>query len=118
MSILKDAVAYNDYAKSSSSDTNENIKSDNLPTVNIDDIRLAIAARTSHQSKSILNKELQLELSTEKNAKPLPPITPRWGLNLPPEKYCLTARDWFDIDDSDSENNDSTSSIKKNNKNI
>ncbi|KAI5956477.1 TAF9 [Candida jiufengensis] len=95
-SILKDALIYNDHSKPS---TNSNINSNTNTTVNTDDIRLAIAARSNYQFKPVPPKELMLELAQERNSKPLPPVIPKWGLNLPPEKYCLTARDWDTIYD-------------------
>lgn len=98
-SILKDAVTYNDHAKSSGG----SINSAAAATVNTDDIRLAIAARTNYQFKPAPPKELMLELAHERNSKSLPPIIPKWGLNLPPEKYCLTARDWDNLDDEPDE---------------
>lgn len=97
-SVLTDALTYNDHAKplNSSGNINSNTTS---ATVNTDDIRLAIAARTNYQFKPTPPKELLLELAHERNAKPLPPVIPRWGLNLPPEKYCLTSRNWDNLDE-------------------
>lgn len=92
-SVLKDAVMYNDHAKNAMNTTSS------TSTVNTDDIRLAIAARTNYQFKPTPPKELLLELAHERNAKPLPPVIPKWGLNLPPEKYCLTARDWESLEE-------------------
>lgn len=88
-SVLKDAIAYNDHSKLLSSSTVANGS-----TVTTDDIRLAIAARTHYQFKPAPPKQLLLDLAHERNAKPLPPVIPKWGLNLPPEKYCLTGKDW------------------------
>lgn len=97
--MLSDALTYNDHAKAvHSSNPNANAM------VNTDDIRLAIAARTNYQFKPTPPKELLLELADERNSKALPPVIPKWGLNLPPEKYCLTARDWDSLDDEPDEN--------------
>lgn len=93
VSVLKDAVTYNDHAKSINGSSNTS------KGVNTDDIRLAIAAKTNYQFKPTPPKELLLELAHERNSKPLPPVIPKWGLNLPPEKYCLTARDWDSLDE-------------------
>lgn len=98
-SVLKDALVYNDHAKPATSNYSSTANS----TVNTDDIRLAIAARTNYQFKPTPPKELLLELAEERNSKSLPPVIPKWGLNLPPEKYCLTARDWDTIDDEPTE---------------
>ena len=65
-----------------------------------EDIRLAIAARTSYQFKPIPPKKMLMELAAERNEKPLPAVMPMWGLRLPPEKYCLTAKDWSEEDDT------------------
>lgn len=94
-SVLRDALIYNDHAKPIN--INTNLNSNSNTTVNTDDIRLAIAARTNYQFKPAPPKELLLELANERNSKPLPPVIPKWGLNLPPEKHCLTARDWDSI---------------------
>mmetsp|Transcript_7569 Transcript_7569/g.9563 ORF Transcript_7569/g.9563 Transcript_7569/m.9563 type:complete len:183 (+) Transcript_7569:163-711(+) len=106
-SVLKDALIYNDHAKPLNSNTNINSSANS--TVNTDDIRLAIAARTNYQFKPTPPKELLLELAHERNSKPLPPVIPKWGLNLPPEKYCLTARDWENLEDEFNEGEKETS---------
>lgn len=99
--VLKDAILYNDHAHSSSSGGSSN------PQVQLttEDLRLAIAARTNYQFKPTPPKELLLEIAAEKNRKPLPPVMPSWGIRLPPEKFCLTAKDWTlseeEIDDED-----------------
>ncbi|CDR45304.1 CYFA0S17e01178g1_1 [Cyberlindnera fabianii] len=87
--VLKDAVIYNDHAKGTGGSgtlTGKNISTE--------DIRLAIAARTNYQFNPVTPKELMLELAAERNKKSLPPVLPGYGIRLPPEKYCLTARDW------------------------
>ncbi|KAL6942205.1 hypothetical protein ACO0QE_003372 [Hanseniaspora vineae] len=59
--------------------------------INVDDIRLAIAARTQYQFKPTAPpKELLLQLAQERNKKALPKVPNTWGVRLPPEKYCLT----------------------------
>lgn len=87
--VLKDAVIYNDHARSSNgtgTNTGKNISTE--------DVRLAIAARTHYQFNPVTPKELMLELAAERNKRSLPPVVPGFGMRLPPEKYCLTARDW------------------------
>jgi transcription initiation factor TFIID subunit 9B len=100
-SVLRDALTYNDHAKPVN--VNTNLNSNTNTTVNTDDIRLAVAARTNYQFKPAPPKELLLDLAEERNSKPLPPVIPKWGLNLPPEKYCLTARDWDTLDEETSD---------------
>lgn len=113
-SVLKDALVYNDHSKPVN--TNTNLNTNTNSTVNTDDIRLAIAARSNYQFKPVPPKELLLELAQERNSKPLPPVIPRWGLNLPPEKYCLTAKDWdsiYDEPDEDDPNQQPSQQKKK-----
>lgn len=95
--VLKDALTYGDHARHANGTAPANAP------VSTDDIRLAIAAKTNYQFKPAPPKELMLELAHERNAKPLPPVIPRWGLNLPPEKYCLTARDWESLDEEEAD---------------
>lgn len=87
--VLKDAVIYNDYANNSTDLT-------------VEDIRLAIAARTHYQFKPTAPKELMLQLAHERNKKPLPQVMSMWGIRLPPEKYCLTAKEW-DLNENNDE---------------
>lgn len=94
--VLKDAITYNDHARNAPAGSSS-------AQANTDDIRLAIAAKTNYQFKPTPPKELMLELAHERNSKPLPPVIPKWGLNLPPEKYCLTARDWDNIEEEEAE---------------
>ncbi|SCU82343.1 LANO_0B05886g1_1 [Lachancea nothofagi CBS 11611] len=81
--VLKDAMVYGDYA---SNDTNTELS--------VEDIRLAIAARTQYQFKPTAPKELLLQLAAERNKKALPQVVNMWGTRLPPEKYCLTGKEW------------------------
>ncbi|KAH3670670.1 hypothetical protein OGAPHI_001185 [Ogataea philodendri] len=85
--VLQDAVLYNDHAFGGASGSSNNALTN-------EDIRLAIAARTNYQFKPVPPKKLLLKLAAERNEKPLPPVMPAWGVRLPPEKYCLTAKDW------------------------
>lgn len=62
--------------------------------LSVEDIRLAIAARTQYMFKPTAPKELLLQLAAERNKKPLPQVMGSWGVRLPPEKYCLTAKSW------------------------
>lgn len=89
-------MIYNDHAKGNNGSAP--ITGKNLTT---EDIRLAIAARTNYQFNAVTPKELLLELAAERNKKTLPPVLPGYGIRLPPEKYCLTARDWSLSDEED-----------------
>lgn len=115
-SVLKDALMYNDYMESNavtqpsdnsnndntsgtqqSGSNNDNAK--NTSKLTVEDIRLAIAARTQYQFKPTAPKELQLQLAADRNKKALPQVMGSWGIRLPPEKYCLTAKEWDKNDD-------------------
>lgn len=89
--ILQDALIYNDHAHSSITPAGLGPAQKPLTT---EDVRLAIAARLNYQFKPAPPKEMLLELAQEKNRRPLPAVHEQWGLRLPPEKYCLTAKEW------------------------
>lgn len=91
--VLQDALLYNDHAHSSTTTTPAGLGPAHVP-LTTEDIRLAVASRVNYQFKPAPPKELLLELAQEKNRKPLPAVQEQWGLRLPPEKYCLTAKDW------------------------
>ncbi|ODQ81416.1 hypothetical protein BABINDRAFT_6122 [Babjeviella inositovora NRRL Y-12698] len=92
-SVLQDAILYSDHAHGSSHTSHAgNTGSNAVLTTN--DVRLAIAARTNYQFKPTPPKELLLEMAAERNKVKLPPPVATWGLQLPPEKYCLHAKDW------------------------
>ncbi|SCW01184.1 LAFE_0D06942g1_1 [Lachancea fermentati] len=92
--VLKDAVVFSDYA---ASDANAELS--------VEDIRLAIGARTQYQFKPTAPKELLLQLAAERNKKALPQVVNMWGTRLPPEKYCLTAKEWRLEDEVDEDGN-------------
>lgn len=91
--VIKDAVIYSDHGNMN---LNHVTNAGNVGTnkqITVDDIKLAVAARMEYQFKSTPSKELLFELAAEKNKKPLPACLPTWGVRLPPEKYCFTAKD-------------------------
>ncbi|GMF07643.1 unnamed protein product [Ambrosiozyma monospora] len=98
--VLQDAMIYNDHAHANISNAGNAGSHTQLTN---EDVRLAIAARTNYQFKPVPPKKLLMKLAEERNQKPLPPVMPSWGIRLPPEKYCLTAKDW---DLSDEETSD------------
>lgn len=85
--VLMDAMAYNDYAAGEGD-------AEGRGSLSLEDVRLAIAARTQYQFKPTAPKELLLQLAAERNKKALPQVLGAWGVRLPPEKYCLTAKEW------------------------
>ncbi|KAK9474156.1 uncharacterized protein V1510DRAFT_412562 [Dipodascopsis tothii] len=94
--ILHDALLYADHSRSANPTTG----TAGNTHLTLEDIRLAVAARVNYQFKPAPPKELLLELAQERNRKPLPPISQTFGIRLPPEKYCLTAKDW-EIEDEE-----------------
>lgn len=94
-------MVYNDHSRSSNGSSGNS-----AAKLTTEDVRLAIAARTNFQFKPTTPKELLLELAAERNKKSLPPIMPGYGIRLPPEKYCLTAKDWTFKDDEDQQMTD------------
>lgn len=116
--VLKDAIMYNDYmganipidsttstdstTNNTSANTTDSTSHDkkNKKGLTVEDIRLAIAARTQYQFKPTAPKELMLQLAADRNKKALPQVMGSWGIRLPPEKYCLTAKDWDENQDN------------------
>ncbi|CCK72154.1 chromatin modification protein KNAG_0J00710 [Huiozyma naganishii CBS 8797] len=106
--VLRDAMAYRDYGgaqgtgtgaagatsgggPAAASGTTSATATNEGPS--LEDVRLAIASRTQYQFKPTAPKELALQLAQERNKKNLPQVMGSWGVRLPPEKYCLNARD-------------------------
>ncbi|KAK9455459.1 hypothetical protein V1511DRAFT_292119 [Dipodascopsis uninucleata] len=92
--ILEDSLLYADHSRSSNPSTSTAANTH----ITVEDVRLSVAARINYQFKPAPPKELLLEMAQERNRRPLPPVQQSYGIRLPPEKYCLTARD-RDIDD-------------------
>lgn len=79
----------------------------------VDDLRLAISAKTQFQFKQVSQpRDLLLQLAQERNKKPLPKLPLLYGMRLPPEKYCLTN---FDVeeDNKNSPESDESGATKK-----
>ncbi|KAG5440813.1 hypothetical protein PCK2_000112 [Pneumocystis canis] len=99
--VLQDAQAYSDYARP-----------DGSSELTIDDIRLAIASQVNNSFRGPPPKEFLLELASERNRNPLPPIYPTYGLRLPPKKYLLTAPNWdlshFELNKSEFDSSEQT----------
>ena len=66
-------------------------------------LRQAIASRTGYAFTSALPKEFMLEQATERNRVQLPKLERSYGVQLPPEKYCLTGVGWGLKDEWESE---------------
>lgn len=59
-------------------------------TLDVEDLRLAVACHGDLDLVSPPPRELLSEVAQTKNAQPLPPIKTYAGVRLPPEKFCLT----------------------------
>ncbi|KAK9464842.1 hypothetical protein V1512DRAFT_267309 [Lipomyces arxii] len=93
-SVLEDSLLYADHSHS----TNPSTGTAANTHLSVEDVRLSVGAKVNYQFKPAPPKELLLELAQERNRRPLPVISDVYGIRLPPEKYCLTAKDW-DVDD-------------------
>ena len=78
LNILSDAQLYADHAGRPSD------------SLELDDIRLAVDARLAHSFTSRPDKETLAQLAEKRNARPLPLMSEKFGVRLPPEKYALT----------------------------
>ncbi|XP_065643950.1 transcription initiation factor TFIID subunit 9B isoform X2 [Hydra vulgaris] len=63
-------------------------------TINLEDIKLAVSQKLDHSFTSPPPREFLLEIARTKNSQPLPLISDRSGLRLPPERYCLTSSNY------------------------
>lgn len=99
-SVLQDALYYNDHAGASGNTLPAGV-GPSASQLSVEDVRLAVAARVNYQFKPAPPKELLLEMAQEKNKRPLPAIPQQYGIRLPPEKYCLTSKEWRLDDEKD-----------------
>lgn len=72
-------------------------------SITVTALRQAIAARTGYHFAGPLPKEFMLEQATERNRLALPKVERGYGVQLPPEKYCLTGVGWNLKDEWESE---------------
>ncbi|KWU47597.1 transcription factor TAFII-31, partial [Rhodotorula sp. JG-1b] len=82
--ILTDSLMYAEHARAGSTSTAPIVPS-------VDDVRLAVQARTEGAQ---LPKEVRiflLQLATTVNSVPLPPVPEVYGIRLPPPAQRLTA---------------------------
>ncbi|KAL8283602.1 hypothetical protein RQP46_005397 [Phenoliferia psychrophenolica] len=80
--ILSDSLVYAEHAKQGTGASTANL----VPS--LEDVRLAVQARTEGGS---VPKEFLLQLATQVNATPLPPVPEVYGIRLPPPAARLTA---------------------------
>ncbi|WFD21383.1 Transcription initiation factor TFIID subunit 9 [Malassezia equina] len=89
--VLQDALVYTDHASSRQGGSN----------VSIDDVQLAIQSRVNYSFTQPPPKEkMLLSLSTSLNSVPLPPVSNRSGIRLPPPEHCLTNINFAIVPDS------------------
>ena len=67
---------------------------DNDGGITVTALRQAIASRTGYTFQGALPKEFMLEQAMERNRTALPKVERGYGVQLPPEKYCLTGVGW------------------------
>jgi len=75
--VLQDSIVYSEHA--------------NRTEIELEDVRLAIQARVNYSFTPPPTRELTMALASDRNKQPLPPIVEKFGVRLPPEKYCLTS---------------------------
>ncbi|WFD29850.1 Transcription initiation factor TFIID subunit 9 [Malassezia sp. CBS 17886] len=78
--VLQDALVYADHVSSRQGGSN----------VSIDDVQLAIQSRVNYSFSQPPPHEMLLSLASSLNSIPLPPVSNRYGVRLPPAQHCLT----------------------------
>jgi transcription initiation factor TFIID subunit 9B len=71
--------------------------------ISVTALRQAIASRNSYAFAPALPKEFMMEQAAERNRVQLPKVERGYGVQLPPEKYCLTGVGWNLKDEWESE---------------
>jgi transcription initiation factor TFIID subunit 9B len=72
-------------------------------TITVTALRQAIASRTGYAFTPALPKEFMMEQADQRNRVQLPKVERSYGVQLPPEKYCLTGVGWSLNDEWESE---------------
>ncbi|KXT08272.1 hypothetical protein AC579_7577 [Pseudocercospora musae] len=67
---------------------------DDMNNITMSALRGAIASRHGHTFVGPLPKEYMMEQAAERNRIQLPTVERSYGVQLPPEKYCLTGVGW------------------------
>jgi len=71
--------------------------------ITVASLRQAIASRQGYTFQGHLPKEFMLEQASQRNKVALPKVERGYGVQLPPEKYCLTGVGWTLKDEWESE---------------
>lgn len=85
--VLTDSLVYAEHARTGQA-TSSSAGSANTLTPSMDDVRLAVQARTEGAS---VPKELLLQLASQVNSMPLPSVPEVYGIRLPQPAQRLTA---------------------------
>lgn len=107
-SVLSDALRLSaeGYASAPGQSSNRRDAANDGSNITVNALRQAIASRQDYQFQGPLPKEFMLEQAVERNRVQLPKIEKAWGVQLPPEKYCLTGTGWRMEDAWESEDED------------
>jgi transcription initiation factor TFIID subunit 9B len=96
-SVLADAfrLSSEGYASAPGAPTNsKRSEATDGSNITVNALRQAIASRQDYQFQGALPKEFMMEQAVERNRVALPKVQKAWGVQLPPEKYCLTGTGW------------------------
>jgi transcription initiation factor TFIID subunit 9B len=96
-SVLADAfrLSSEGYASAPGAPTNsKRSEATDGSNISVNALRQAIASRQDYQFQGALPKEFMMEQAVERNRVALPKVQKAWGVQLPPEKYCLTGTGW------------------------
>ncbi|KAI5201167.1 TFIID-31kDa-domain-containing protein [Aureobasidium subglaciale] len=96
-SVLADAfrLSSEGYASAPGAPTNaKRSEATDGSNISVNALRQAIASRQDYQFQGALPKEFMMEQAVERNRVQLPKVQKSWGVQLPPEKYCLTGTGW------------------------
>ena len=62
--------------------------------LDIEDVKLSVGMYAEQNLTSAPSREVLMEMARTKNSTPLPVPRPTCGLRLPPDRHCLTARNY------------------------
>lgn len=101
--MLSDSLRLSAEGYSSQADRGNKRGGDEGNAITLTALRQAIASRQGHTFAGPLPKEFMMEEAAERNRIALPKVERSYGVQLPPEKYCLTGIGWGIKDEWDSE---------------
>ena len=91
------------YSSQNNQGSNKRGAGDDSNLITVTALRQAIASRQGHTFQGALPKEFMMEQAAERNRIALPKVERSYGVQLPPEKYCLTGVGWGLKDEWESE---------------